>query len=137
MQRRGGNGITFNGTLTDCDVCTVGKSRQLVHLKNVNNTDIKTPFQLVHRDLMGLFTLVANRGCKYVSTITDQFSKFDRRLLALQQELRFCFASKQCHLNANPLQQSNRPVGADKGSEHANKSCQTDCFKTGKDPFND
>ena len=46
MQRRDGNGITFDGTLADCDVCAVGKSHQLAHPKKAENADIKAPFQL-------------------------------------------------------------------------------------------
>ena len=33
MQRRDGHGITFDGSLADCDVCAMGKGRQLAHPK--------------------------------------------------------------------------------------------------------
>ena len=52
MQRRDDNGITFDGTLADSDVCAVGKSQRLAQSKKkVKNADIKVPFQLVHGDL--------------------------------------------------------------------------------------
>ena len=44
IQRRGCNGILFDGTVSDCDVCAVGKSLQLTHLKKVKNADVKAPF---------------------------------------------------------------------------------------------
>ena len=33
VQRHDGKGITFDGTIADCDVCTVGKDQQLAHPK--------------------------------------------------------------------------------------------------------
>ena len=31
MQRHDGNGIIFDGTIADCDVCAVGKGQELAH----------------------------------------------------------------------------------------------------------
>lgn len=69
MQRRDGNGITFDGTLADCDVCAVGESHLWAH------PDIKASFQLVYGDLLGPSIPAANGGgYKFASSITDQFS---------------------------------------------------------------
>ena len=46
------NGVSFDGPVPDCDVCTVGKSHQLAHPKTANHK-VKLPFQLVFADLMG------------------------------------------------------------------------------------
>ena len=41
MQRRNGNGITFDGALADCDIYAVGISQQLAHPMKAENADIK------------------------------------------------------------------------------------------------
>ena len=41
MQRCDGNGITFDGTLADCDIYAVGISHQLAHPMKAENADIK------------------------------------------------------------------------------------------------
>ena len=53
MQRHYGNGVTFDGSIDHCDVCAVGKSRQLAHPKKAKHADITAPFQLVYGDLTG------------------------------------------------------------------------------------
>ena len=74
MQRHDGNGITFHGTIADCDVCAVGKGQQLAHPKKAQHIGITRPFQLCYGDLMGPFTPEAYGGFKYVSKITDKFT---------------------------------------------------------------
>ena len=73
MQRYDGNGITFDGTIADCDVCAVGKGQQLAHPKKGQHAGIT---QLCYGDLMGPFTSEAYGGFKYVSKITDQFIRW-------------------------------------------------------------
>ena len=53
MNRNNGNGVAFDGSIADCDVCAVGKSHQLAHPKKVNHAANNAPFQLVYGDLMG------------------------------------------------------------------------------------
>ena len=69
-----GNAITFKGAVSDCDICAVRKAQQLAHPKKVNHKN-SWPFQLYHGDLMGPFTPVAMGGYKYVSKITDEYTK--------------------------------------------------------------
>ena len=33
MKKVNNNGVSFDGTVPDCDVCAVGKSRKRAHLK--------------------------------------------------------------------------------------------------------
>ena len=56
MQRHDGNGITFDGTIADCDVCAVGKGQQLARSKKAQHAGITRPFRLCYGDLMGPFT---------------------------------------------------------------------------------
>ena len=44
MNRKSGNGVTFDGSIADCDVCTVEKSHQLAHPKKANHVAINSPF---------------------------------------------------------------------------------------------
>ena len=76
MQRRGGNGITFDGTIADCDVCAVGKGQQLAHPKKSQHADITRPLQLCYCDLIGPFTPEAYGGFKYASKIIDQLTRW-------------------------------------------------------------
>ena len=46
MQRHDGNGITFNVTIADCDVCAVEKGKQLARPKRAQHGGITRPFQL-------------------------------------------------------------------------------------------
>ena len=64
MQRHDGNGITFDGTIADCDVCAVGKGQQLAHPKKAQHAGITQPFQLWYGDLMGPFIPEAYGGFK-------------------------------------------------------------------------
>ena len=56
MQRHNDNGITFDGTVPDCDVCAVAKGRQLAYPKKDQHAGITLPFQLCSGDLMSPFT---------------------------------------------------------------------------------
>ena len=70
-QRDDGNGITFDGTIADYDVCAVKKGQHLAHPKKAQHAGITRPFQLYYGDLMGPFTPEAYGDLKYVSKITD------------------------------------------------------------------
>ena len=76
MQRRDGNGVAFDGSIDHCDVCAVGKRRQLAHPKKAKDTDITAPFQSVDGDLVGPVKPATRGGYEYMSKITDQFTKW-------------------------------------------------------------
>ena len=86
LRKRDGTGITFEGAVSDCDVCAVRKARQLVHPKTANNK-VNWPFQLSYGDLMGAFTLVAIGGYKYVSKQTRASKRVDRTLCAMVRSM--------------------------------------------------
>ena len=131
MQRRDGNGITFDGTLADCDVCAVGKSHQLAHPKKAENADIKAPFQLVYADLMRPFAPAAHGGHKYVSKITDHFSRWNAVYLLCSKDQ--ALASLQAYVTSTGIPFSSRIVRfrADKGGEYTGKDFQAYCLETG------
>ena len=71
INRKSCNGVEFDVSFADCDVCAVGKSHQLAHPKKANHAAINAPFQLVYGDLMGPSKPTAHGGYKFVSKITD------------------------------------------------------------------
>ena len=74
------SGVSFDGTVPDCDVCAVGKSRQRAHPKTADQ-HVQHPFQLVFTDLMGQFTPEALGGYKYVSKISEENTKWTETCL--------------------------------------------------------
>ena len=103
MQRHDGKGITFDGTIADCDACVVGKGQQLAHPKKAQHVGITRPFQLRYGDLMGPFTLEAYRGLQICQQDHRPVHQVDRRLLPGEQELRLRLLSPVRHINCHPL----------------------------------
>ena len=75
LRKRDGTGITFEGAVWDCNVCAVGKAQQLAHPKTANQK-FNRPFQLCYEYLIGPFTPVTIGGYKYVSKVTDAYTKW-------------------------------------------------------------
>ena len=75
MQRANGNSITFDSAIVNCHVCAVGKGEQPAPPKKAQHAGITRPFQLCSSDLKGPFTPEAQGGLKFVSKITDQFTR--------------------------------------------------------------
>ena len=75
LKKVNNNGVSFDGTVPDCDVCAVGKSRQRARPKTADQ-HVQHPFQLVFTDLMGQFTPEALGGYKYVSKISDEHTRW-------------------------------------------------------------
>ena len=74
LRRKEGNGVEYTGTVSDCDICALSKSRQPAHPKNSTRTTTR-PMQLIYTDLMGPFTSPAKGGYRYVSKFTDDYSR--------------------------------------------------------------
>lgn len=70
LKKQDHNEVSFDETVPDCEVYTVGKSHNLAHPKTVDHK-IKLPFQLASTDLMGPITLEAPGGYKYVNDISN------------------------------------------------------------------
>ena len=75
LKKVNNNGVSFDGTMPDCDVCAVGKSRQRSHPKTADQ-HVQHPLQLVFTDLMRQFTPEALGGYKYVSKISDEHTRW-------------------------------------------------------------
>ena len=125
------NGMAFDGSIADCDVCAVGKSRHLTRPKKANHAAINAPFQLVYGDLMGPFKPTAHSGCKFVSKITDQFTKWTAIYLFCSKDQ--ALASLQLFFSSTviPLGQSIIRWHADKGSKFTVDKFKDYCLGSG------
>ena len=75
LRKRDDTGTTLVGTVSDCDVCTVGKALQVSHLTTPNH-EVNRPFQLCFGDVMGPITSVVTDEYKYVSKAIDEYFKW-------------------------------------------------------------
>ena len=75
LKKANNNGVSFDGTVPDCDVCAIWKSRQRAHPKTADQHD-QHPFQLVFTYIMGQFTPETLGGYKYVSKISDERTRW-------------------------------------------------------------
>ena len=131
MQRRDGNRIAFDGSIDQSDVCAVGKHHQLAHPKKAKHTGIAVPFQLIYRDLMGLFRPAARGGYEYVSKIIDQFTKRTAVYLLCTKDR--ALASLQLFVTSAIIPFGSRIVTwrADKGGEYTGEDFKAYCQETG------
>ena len=72
--RKEGNGVEYTGTVSDCDICALSKSRQQARPKKSMRTTTR-PMQLIYTDLTGPFTPPAKAGYRYVNKFTDDYSR--------------------------------------------------------------
>ena len=103
MQWYGGHGITFDGTIVDCDVRAVGKGQHLAHPKKAHHAGINRAFQLCYGDLIGPFTPEVDGGSQILQQDHRPVHQVDCRLLAGIQELRPRLLSPVRHINCHPL----------------------------------
>ena len=131
MQRHDGSGITFNGTIADCNVCAVEKSQQLAHPKKAHHAGITRPFQLCYGDLMGSFTPEAYGGFKCVNKITDQFTRWTT--VYLLENKSFAFDSFRLFVTSAVIPCGSRVIfwRADKGGECTSEAFKHYCLETG------
>ena len=131
MQRHDGSGITFNGTIADCNVCAAEKSQQLAHPKKAHHAGITRPFQLCYGDLMGSFTPEAYGGFKCVNKITDQFTRWTT--VYLLENKSFAFDSFRLFVTSAVIPCGSRVLfwRADKGGECTSEAFKHYCLETG------
>ena len=129
LRKRDGTGIAFEGAVSDCDVCTVGKARQLAHPKKANHK-VSRPFQLCYGDLMGPFMPVAIGGYKYVSSMTDEYTKWTAVYLMTNKNQ--ALKSFQLFVGSTIIPFGGRTVrwGADKGGECTGEEFRQNCLET-------
>ena len=75
LNKTDADGVSFTGGVSPGDVCAIEKSIQQPHPKK-SSLGITMPFQLVYTDLMGPISPPAMEDFKYISKITDKFTKY-------------------------------------------------------------
>ena len=130
LRKRDGTGITFEGAVSDCDVCAVGKAQQLAHPKSTNHK-VSRPFQLCYGDLMGPFTPVAIGCYKCVSKITDDYTKWTAVYLLTNKNQ--ALKSLQMFVGSMAISFGGRIVRwrVDKGCEYTGEEFRQYCLETG------
>ena len=126
MQRHDGNGITFDGTIEDCDVCAVGKRQQLAQ-----HAGITRPFHLFYGDLMSPFTPEAYGGFKYVSKITHHFTRWTAVYMLENKSCAFDSFRLFVTSTVNPCGGRVIRWRADKGGEYTSEPLKQYCLETG------
>ena len=131
MQLHGGNGITFDGTIADRDVCTVRKDQQLAHPKKAEYDGINRSFQLCYGDLMRPFTPEAYGGFKYVSKITGQFPRWTAVYLLKNYSCAFDFF--RLFVTSTVIPRGGRVIRwrDDKEGEYMSEVSKQYCWETG------
>ena len=131
IQRHDGNGVTFDGTIADCNVCAVEKDQQLAHPKKAQLAGITRPLQLCYGNLMGPFTPEAYGGFKYVSKIIDQIIRWTA--VYLLESKRFALDSFRLFVTSTAISYGGRviPWRADKGWEYTSEAFKQYCLEKG------
>ncbi|CAN0542042.1 unnamed protein product, partial [Laminaria digitata] len=113
-----------------CDVCAVGKSHQLTHLKTADHK-VKLPFQLVFADLMGPLTPEALGGYMYITKISEEYTKWTETYLLKSKH--DALSSFQVFVQSvvGPSGFRVEPLRVDKGGEFISKEFQDYCLQTG------
>ena len=114
LKKVNNNGVSFDGTVPDCDVGAVGKSRQRAHPKTVDQ-HVQHPFQLVFPDLMGQFTPEALGGYKFVSKISDEHTRWTEIYLLKSKDGALHAFQSFVHSMVIPSGVRVERLGADKG----------------------
>ena len=130
LRKRDGTGIAFEGAVPDCDVCALGKAQQLAHPKTVNHK-VSQPFQLCCGDLMEPFTPVTIGGYKYVSKITDEYTKWTAVYLLTNKNQ--ALKSLELFVGSMVIPFGGRIVRwrADKGGEYTGDEFRQYCLEKG------
>lgn len=129
LNKTDANGVRFSGGVSPCDVCAIGKSIQQPHPKKAN-LGITMPFQLVYTDLMGPISPPAMGGFKYVSKITDEFTKYKEIYLIKTKGEAVDTIQLYVQSVVAPLGFRIQGLRADRGTEYTGEALRKYCRQT-------
>ena len=112
LRKVDGNGIDYTGAVSGGDICEVCKSTQKAHPKN-NNHKTNGPMELVYTDLLGPVTPAARGGYKYVSNLTDGYSRVKEIFLLKSKTEAACSLHLYNKTGAVPLGLRIQPLKCD------------------------
>ena len=130
LKKVNNNGVSFDGTVSDYDVCAVERSRQRAHPKTADQ-HVQHPFQLVFTDLMGPFTPEAVGGYKYVSKISDEYTRWTEIYLLKSKDGALHALQSFVQSMAIPRGVRVERLRADKGGEFVGNGFKDYCTQTG------
>ena len=130
LRKADGNAVSYNGEVSACDVCAIGKSTQRTHPKTAER-NVNAPYQLVFTDLMEPITPVALGGYSYVGKFTEQHSKWKEIYLSKAKSDALTslvlFQQEVVIPSGNRLQR----LRTDKGGECTGDDYTAYCLQTG------
>ena len=130
LRPKEGSGVEYTGTVSDCDICALSKSRHEAHPKKSTRTTTR-PTQLIYTDLMGPFTPPAKGGYRYVSKFTDDYSRM-KEVYLLRNKSEAAESLHQYNMTvAVPLRLRIETVRYDKGGKYTGKDFKTLSVNTG------
>ena len=130
LRRKEENGMEYTGTVSDCDICALSKSRQRVNPKKSTRTATR-PMKLIYTGLMGPFTPPAKEEYRYVSKFTDDYSRM-KEVYLLRNKFEAAESLHQYNMTvAVPLGLRIEIVRCDKGGEYIGKEFKTPCVNAG------
>ena len=122
--------MEYTGTVSDCDICALSKSKQQAHPKKSTRATTR-PMHLIYTDLMGPFTPPAKGGYRYVSKFTDDYSRM-KEVYLLRNKPEAAESLHQYNMTvAVPLGLRIEIVRCDKGGEYIGKEFKTLCVNAG------
>ena len=130
LHRKEGNGVEYTGTVSDCDICALSRSRQHAHPKKSTRTTTR-PIRLIYTDLTGPFTPPAKGGYRYVSKFPDDYSRM-KEVYLLRNKSEAAESLHQYNMTvAVPVGLHIEVVRCDKGGEYNGKEFKTLCVNAG------
>ena len=126
LWQKEGNRMEYTGTVSDCDICALSKSRQQAHPKKSKRMTTR-PMQLIYTDLMETLTPPTKGGYRNVSKFTDDYSHM-KEVYLLRNKSKAAESLHQYNMTvAVPLGLRIEIVRCDKGGENIGKEFNTLC----------
>ncbi|UYV69328.1 hypothetical protein LAZ67_6003255, partial [Cordylochernes scorpioides] len=115
---------SINGTLDQCDACSLGKMTKVPYVHTDNNQE-SYPFEAIYVDLCGPMRINSLGGSKYFLTIVDGFSRrifveFLKDKLSTAEVLKKFIVKRENELNSKL-----KRLRTDNGTEFINKNLET------------
>ena len=130
LRRKEGNRVEYTGTISDCSIRALSKSRQQAHPKKSTRTTTR-PMQLIYTDLMAPFMPPTKGGYRYVSKFTDDYSRM-KEVYLLRNKSEAAESLHQYNMTvAIPLGLRIEIVGCDKVGKYIGKKFKTLCVNAG------
>ena len=130
LRNKKGNGVEYTGTISGCDICSVSQNKQQAHPKKSTQKTTR-PMRLVYTDLMGPFTPAAKGGYRFVSKLTDDYSRM-KEIFLLKNKTEAAESLHQYNMTvAAPLGLRIENLRCDKGGEYTGQELRTLCVGAG------